>query len=180
VNYAKFILSELKAGRRLTNPTYIFGVEQIKPNPTVQYTKPIIVLINELDFSAADFFAAVMQDNKRATLFGVRTSGAGGAVKSVEFPNQFGIEHLAYTWTIAMRPIGKPIENLGVQPDEQYQITADDLRTAFAGYGKALGDLITKLFPTGTAVTPPADDGSGDDSGPKPTKRPTRRRSRPE
>ncbi|MBI3551049.1 MAG: protease-like activity factor CPAF [Elusimicrobia bacterium] len=178
VDYAHFVLSELKAGRRLTDPTYIFGVSQIEPHPTTRYTKPIVVLINELDFSAADFFAAVMQDNKRAAIFGVRTAGAGGAVKSVEIPNQYGIEHLAYTWTIAVRPGGKPIENLGVQPDEHYAITADDLRSGFAGYAKALEALIGRLLPPGSSVVV-ADEGPG--PGPGPMRRPMRRpRSRPE
>jgi hypothetical protein len=50
------------------------GVAEILPakNP---YTKKIVVLINELDFSAAEFLAAILQDNKRATLFGESTGG---------------------------------------------------------------------------------------------------------
>src|SRR5262249_32681194 len=50
-----------------------------KPAATV-YTKPIIILIDELSISAADIFPAMMQDNHRALLVGVRSSGGGGSV----------------------------------------------------------------------------------------------------
>jgi hypothetical protein len=73
--YSRFVLSEIEAGRgRLTNPVHLNGVAEILPakNP---YTKKIVVLINELDFSAAEFLAAILQDNKRATLFGESTGG---------------------------------------------------------------------------------------------------------
>ena len=82
----------------------------------------------------------------RATIMGVRTSGAGGAVKPFSLPNQFGIEDLSATWTIAQRADGRPIENLGVTPDIAYDFTAKDLRTGFAEYRlkvlKALAGLI--------------------------------------
>jgi hypothetical protein len=144
--YAEFILSELKAGRRLTEPTALFGISQIAPHSQVRYTKPLVVLVNELDFSCADFFPAILQDNKRAVIFGVRTSGAGGAVKSMEIPNQQGIAGVHYTWTFAQRPGGWPIENLGVTPDAAYEITAQDLKQGFSGYAKALNGVLAKLL----------------------------------
>ncbi|MBI5624659.1 MAG: protease-like activity factor CPAF [Elusimicrobia bacterium] len=138
LEYARFVLSELKAGRRLTSPTHLFGLTKIEPNAQVSYTKPIVVLVNELDFSAGDFLPAIMQDNGRATILGVKTAGAGGGVRSVEFPNQLGIAGFSYTWTIAERANGDPIENLGVTPDVPYELTADDLRNGFEGYKKAI------------------------------------------
>ena len=162
LQYARFILSELKAGRRLTRPVHLFGMDKIAPHPQARYTKPILVLVNETDFSAGDFFPAILQDNGRAKIFGVRTAGAGGGVKSVEFPNQVGIAGLSYTWTIAERPNGQPIENLGVTPDIAYQITADDLRTDFSGYKAAVNaglDSMIPVLPQAGTAAPGRDEG---------------------
>lgn len=142
LNNDRFILSELKAGRRLTKPTYLLGISRIPGHPTQRYTKPLIVLIDELDFSAADFFPAILQDNHRAVLFGARTAGAGGAVRTTQFPNQFNISALAYTWTIAQRMDGTYLENVGVTPDVPYALKASDLQTGFKGYRKALMELL--------------------------------------
>lgn len=46
----RFILNELKQGRRLTNPTWLSGISRIVPHPHQRYTKPILVLVDELDF----------------------------------------------------------------------------------------------------------------------------------
>lgn len=146
VEYARFILSELKAGRRFTNLVSLFGMDEIVP-AKVRYTKPIMVLINELDFSCGDFFPAILQDNGAAKLFGVRTAGAGGGVKSQEFANQVGVAGLSYTWTIAQRANGQPIENIGVSPDIQYPISADDIKNGFAGYKKAVNDALSGMLP---------------------------------
>ncbi|TPW17970.1 MAG: cPAF, partial [Elusimicrobia bacterium] len=99
VAYAAFIYQEIRAGKRVTELFPFLGIDKIAPHPTDRFTKPILLLINELDFSCGDFLPAILQDNGRATVFGVRTAGAGGAVKAVQFPNQFGIANLAYTWT---------------------------------------------------------------------------------
>lgn len=155
--YANFVLSQLKDGKRLTDPVALFGVDEIEPNEQVHYTKPIVVLINELDFSCGDFFPAILQDNKRATLFGVRTSGAGGAVKSAEFPNQQGVTGFSYTWTFAQRLNGDPIENLGVKPDVDYQYTERDLREGFAGYAEALQKTIADRVAVPKAKPKPAE-----------------------
>jgi C-terminal processing protease CtpA/Prc len=104
------------------------------------------VLVNPLDFSCADLLPAILQDNGRAKLFGQRTSGAGGAVKSVTFPNQFGIAELAYTWTIAVRESGKPIENLGVEPDYPYAPTPEDFQSSFSGYKRAVNEALKDML----------------------------------
>ncbi|PCI35874.1 MAG: hypothetical protein COB53_10560, partial [Elusimicrobia bacterium] len=144
--YARFIISELRAGRRLTNQVAMMGVDEIDPHPTQVYTKPIQVLVNELDFSSADFFPAILQDNGRAQIFGTRTSGAGGAVRQMQFPNQFGIAMISYTWSIAMRMIGQVIENLGIKPDKPYALTPNDLRNNFEDYKKAQNKEMNKLL----------------------------------
>ncbi|OGR46394.1 MAG: hypothetical protein A2X37_07650 [Elusimicrobia bacterium GWA2_66_18] len=155
VRFAQFILAQLDAGKRFTPPTHLWGVDDIDPAPKAaeRYTKPILLLTNALDFSGGDFFPAIMQDNKRATIMGVRTSGAGGAVKPYSLPNQFGIQDLSATWTIAQRADGRPIENLGVTPDIAYDFTAKDLRTGFAPYRLAVLRALAGLI-SGPKTTP--------------------------
>lgn len=144
--YFRFIMGQLREGKRLTDLVAMMGVNEVEPHATQRYTKPIVVLVNELDFSSADFFPAILQDNGRAKLFGVRTAGAGGAVKPVQFPNQFGIGMISYTWTLAMRTSGKPIENLGVTPEHHYALTERDFREGYAGYREALGKVVSRMI----------------------------------
>lgn len=126
--FHRFIVEEWSAGRTFTNPTYLVGIDYINPHPTIRYTKPIVILINELDFSGGDFFPAIMQDNKRALTLGTKTAGAGGCVSGARFQGIHGIEFFSYTLSIAERVDSQPIENLGVTPDIEYQLTEEDLR----------------------------------------------------
>ncbi|NNN04851.1 MAG: protease-like activity factor CPAF [Elusimicrobia bacterium] len=135
IRSSQFILKEFNAGKRYTDLTYVGGVDDIDPAPKEEerYTKPILLLTNALDFSGGDFFPAIMQDSRRATILGVRTAGAGGIVKPYAV-SQFGIARLSATGSLAQRANGQPIENLGVTPDIPYEMTARDLRTGFAEY----------------------------------------------
>lgn len=144
--YLNFIINEWEEGRILTNPTHLNGIDHINPHVKYHFSKPILVLIDELDFSAADFFPAIMQDNKRATLFGARTAGAGGAVVSLSFPNCYGINTFYYTSSIAERPDSTMIENLGVTPDIEYQLTEDDYQHGYQGYKAAVNHAINDLI----------------------------------
>jgi hypothetical protein len=145
VAYSRFVLSEVEAGRgRPTEPVYLFGMSEIVPDKN-RYTNRIVVLINELDFSAGEFLAAILQDNKRATLFGRRTAGAGGCVRPLhmskdmsDLSKQFRIAEIGFRWTLALRTNGKPIEGLGVDPDVTYSITQEDIRSGYSGYRRAL------------------------------------------
>lgn len=140
VAYARVLVAEIHAGRkRITNPVHLGGVSEIHPAGD-HYTKKIVVLINELDFSAAEFLAAILQDNKRATLFGERTAGAGGCVKRIRGSHNelLGVDYVTVTWTLALRTDGRPIENVGVHPDVGYSTTVEDLRGGYDGYRRAL------------------------------------------
>lgn len=155
VRSAQYILQQFTEGKRYTGLIHVSGVDDIDPAPKAseRYTKPILLLTNALDFSGGDFFPAILQDNKRATIIGVRTAGAGGIVRSFSV-NQFGIDRLSATTSLAERPNGKPIENLGVTPEIPYEITARDLRTGFAEYRWKILKALEGLLDPGPA--PPA------------------------
>lgn len=143
--FYKFLIDQWNVGKNLSNGTYTLGLSHIAPNPNVRYSKPILVLINELDFSCGDFFPAILQDNGRATLMGTKTAGAGGVVEISSFPNRFGIEAYSITTSIAKRSNGEPIENLGVRPDITYTITADDLQNGYRDYIEAINNTVRDL-----------------------------------
>jgi C-terminal processing protease CtpA/Prc len=139
LSYARAIISEVKAGRgapKLSKPIDLGGVTHISPAKN-HYTKNVYVLINELTLSAPEFLAAILQDNKRATLFGERTAGAGGCVREISVGRVLPME-MSLTWTIARRTNGAYIENRGVRPDVKYSVTAEDIRSGYDGYRTAL------------------------------------------
>ncbi len=95
---------------------------------SLAYDKPILLLTDEFSVSAADSFAAVLQDSGAAKLFGYRTAGAGGTLWEVSagFYSEGGA---AVTQMLSVRPklqtvTGFPptryIENVGVRPDIEY------------------------------------------------------------
>lgn len=142
LNYFRFIISEWDAGRTLTTPFYLYGIDCINPHPTIRYTKPLIILVNHLSFSGGDILPAIFQDNKRAIILGSQTAGAGGHMTSTSFPNRFGIKSFSYTRSIAERLNKTPIEGSGVTPDIPYTLTQDDLQFNCRGYVRAIQHAI--------------------------------------
>jgi len=153
VDYSNFVIAQWNQGKTLTDPVHIEGVDAINPSPVATYSKPILLLINELDFSGGDFFPAIMQDNKRATLFGTRTAGAGGFVKPVTWPNQVGIKQFTMTGSIAVRANNKPIENLGVTAEIQYAPSPADLQDGFLEYKAAAAAALDRMLGAGSTAS---------------------------
>lgn len=121
----------------------------------VAYTKPVLLLIDEFSASAADLFASVLQDNKRALLYGMRTDGAGASVNGAD-AGVYSETGLAYAQSILVRrsvvnvpPYGDTnlIENVGVRPDKvDDYMTEDNLlndgKTFVANFLAAMADQI--------------------------------------
>lgn len=141
-----FIIAEWNEGRCFTKASYLYGIESLTPHPLASYSKPILVLVNHLDFSCADFLPAILQDNKRATIFGTQTAGAGGVLLSHSHPNRFGIANYTLTGSIAIRHNKGLIENNGVTPDVIYELTQKDFQDNYSGYSAAVERAINKLI----------------------------------
>lgn len=147
--------------RGLTTVLPICGISQdLEPatdahDQVIGYAKPIMLLVDEFSASAAELFAAILQDNKRALVYGIRTDGAGGAIEydSVGFYMEAGA---SVTRAILFRkdPVTTPeypaapyIENIGVRPDivADY-MTEENLlnggQTFVDGFLKAMADYI--------------------------------------
>lgn len=145
-DYALKLMNSYKTGVLLSPPLHIEGIDQINAHPSFTYKKPVLVLINELDFSCGDFFPAILQDNKRAVIFGSKTAGAGGYVKRYSYPSRFGVSKYSLTGSIAYRLDGEPIENLGVTPDVPYEITERDIQNEYKGYVKAVNNTVMQML----------------------------------
>lgn len=143
--YYQFYIDEWARGKTLTAPYHIFGADQLNPYPHGHYQKPIAVLVNELCFSGGDFFPAILQDNKRAKIIGVRTSGAGGYVRDIQWPNFLGVDRFRVTASLAERVDLNPIENLGVTPDFVLPLTAEDLQNRFEPYRKSVKQIVESM-----------------------------------
>ena len=146
IAYCDSVIGSWEAGSSMTEPLPILGVKAIEPHSSVNFTKPLIVLTNALDFSCGDFFPAILQDNGRGLLFGQKTAGAGGYVMSFKHPSRFGVVGYTLTGSIAYRPSGQVIENLGVTPDIPYRISVKDLTEEYTDYIQTLNIEIKRLL----------------------------------
>lgn len=142
--YFRAFIDAWEKGEIITEPKGLFGIDYVNPHPT-HYTKPILCLINPMDLSCADFFPAILQDNKRATLLGQRTAGAGGAVYSDKFKNRTGILLYSYTVTKAERLNGDPIENRGASPDIEVPFTVEDLQNNYSHFVGEINKALLNL-----------------------------------
>ena len=113
------------------------GTDRIEPHG-FRYSKPVLVLINEMSGSGGDLFPAMIKDLGRARLFGKRTMGAGGHAWDDPHLNlkNSAIE-INLTRSLIYRPNGHLIENSGVEPDIDYDITIEDFVSGFKEYFKA-------------------------------------------
>lgn len=131
---------------RLTGKTSIDGEDVFQPNRIV-YTKPIVMLIDEMAGSGGDMFPAMMKGLGRAKLFGQTTSGLGGHIDNYAAPLPNSQMTFSLTKSLFYRPDGVAIENNGAVPDQDYVITRDDVMYGFKDYQKAYLAYLTQMLP---------------------------------
>jgi hypothetical protein len=154
--YLAQIQAALNQNRGMTGPLPICtpDFERIDP-AAVTYTKPIVILVNELSGSAAENLPMFMQDEGRGTVVGMRTLGAGGA--PAKFPaGAFSGGSTSVTMSIVTRsrtvstpgfPAADQIENVGVYPDVISDIMSrENLLTAGRPFVEKFSSVITELI----------------------------------
>lgn len=145
IEQCRFLIEQWEQGKTLTDPIHVGLVDKIHPHPRTRYSKPILFLTNELDFSCADFLPAILADSGRAKLFGTGTAGAGGCVWWHRYPNAFGLMGFSLTASLAVRADGSFIEDVGVKPHESYEMTVLDRQMGYSGYAQAINRAVDKL-----------------------------------
>jgi hypothetical protein len=125
----------------------------LDPAPNA-YSKPLLLLVDEMTASGGDMFAAILQDNHRGPLLGMRTMGAGGSVFQFHCTT-FTESTCAITASLMNRgvvisgteyPPSPYIENVGVRPDIVVDyMTRANLMSAGAPFVQAFTDAAVRL-----------------------------------
>jgi len=146
LKYTRFIQDQFRQGKFITDPFPMEGQEYIYPNKVTHYTKPILILCNSLSISCGDIFPALLQDNQRAKVLGSQTAGAGGYVLDKKYSNRFGVADLTFTGSLVYRHNGKPLENIGVEPDFYYEFTSLDYMQNFADFIEYVNHVLLNFY----------------------------------
>ena len=111
----------LKLGTMTRRGMTLNFVVSPRPNAT---DAPLAILVDGCSASTSEIFAGGMQDLKRARIFGSRTAGAALPSMFSRLPNGDGFQYIVANY---VSENGKPLEALGVAPDEAVVPTQADL-----------------------------------------------------
>jgi carboxyl-terminal processing protease len=90
-------------------------------NPrAMMFSGPLAVLVDEASASTSEILAGGLQDLKRARIFGSRTAAAALPSVFEKLPNGDGFQYATANY---ISEGGKPLEGLGVTPDEEAPLT---------------------------------------------------------
>lgn len=149
IESARLIDELYSAGKSLSAPIGFPGIPT-QPEDRVHWTKPRIVLTDELSASGGDLAPLLVKVNQLAPLFGQTTAGAGGNVQTVALLPNSAIElNLTRGSFTAFDPTGAYpgrdfVEDQGVTPDIEYSHTLQDFRAGYVGYVEAFSAALLK------------------------------------
>ncbi|MCL2082295.1 MAG: S41 family peptidase [Oscillospiraceae bacterium] len=84
---------------------------------------PLVVLVNNDSYSAAEFFAACLQEFNRAEIVGEKTGGKGHAQSTFQLSDGSGI---LFSTSEYFTPSGKSLAETGMMPDHEIPMTQDE------------------------------------------------------
>lgn len=117
----------------------------------IGYDKPVLCLVDEASYSAAELFSSAFQDSKRGQVMGMSTGGLGGGRSDVttgiysEASTSVTVTQLLRSQPISNLDFkaGPYIENIGVQPDLKLDfMTVDNLNTGGTAYVNAFTQAV--------------------------------------
>jgi carboxyl-terminal processing protease len=108
----------------------------------------LVVLVDHDTASGAEILAAALQEAKLATLVGTKTAGNVGVATQITLPDNSVMQ---VTEQRFVTPSGAQLDNVGVTPDVQVDMTDEDLENdRDPQLGKALEVLVQKVTANGS------------------------------
>lgn len=84
---------------------------------------PLVILINGGSASASEIFAGAMQDHNRGYVLGSTSFGKGSVQEVVPLSDGSALKVTVSEW---LTPAGRSIHEVGIDPDEEVEITDED------------------------------------------------------
>lgn len=96
------------------------GSETVYESDAEMIDQPIMVLMDDQSISAAEFFAAALQEYDRATLVGMHTTGKGRAQQTFELSDGSALNLSVEEY---FTPKGNNLAGVGIAPDVEIALT---------------------------------------------------------
>lgn len=97
--------------------------DYLSEGPSLLMKYPVVVLINGGSASASEILAGALRDNRSVKLVGAKSFGKGSVQQLVQFKEGSSLKVTIAKW---LTPKGDQISEIGLTPDEEITITAED------------------------------------------------------
>lgn len=106
------------------------GTEDVNYSDAACIDLPMAVLVNEDSYSAAEFFAAALQEYGVAQVIGVQTSGKGNFQYTFDLSDGSGVGISCGKY---FTPQGKSLTDVGITPDQVVDLDDEDYHSLYYG-----------------------------------------------
>lgn len=106
------------------------GVEEVDTSDAACLELPMAVLVNEESYSAAEFFAAALQEYGAAQVVGVQTVGKGNFQYTLDVGDGSAVSLSVGKY---FTPQGRSLTDIGVTPDVEAQLSYEDYASLYYG-----------------------------------------------